>query len=731
MPGPNNKKRKSDKDVKASPSKKTKLSGKQSKKSAASTSKKTTPSKVQASKLKKVSQKSTKSPQKAKASEKSTRKAVPAKSKVQSKQSKKKETTKKTDKSTAVKKNDKAAKSTVTRGKLSTAVKSKTQSAASKAKEKALKLQKLKKPDIKKPKVVPSQQKLEKPKKQVVSQKVEKKDKSKPNPKDRVAENPAKKRKATEEEENDESPRKRRIITPNKKYADFEVGMSPRVSELRAFLQDKRKSTPDDSPTKRALVSEKPSPKPSAAKKSPAVKEKDGKDDEDIKVIKTSEMKPAEKLLKKLQKKLEKEARAASVFKPKEDKDKTKITKVVTYNKPKTKISSLPIKSLAQSPKLPRIPKNPITTSKSASKETPKNKEKKVAKVIPRVQPTPEKIVKPKKIKEMKREERSIQVKLAHQKNIKQKDDQKCWVTGIDTFPSGEVIMVDMANKKIKLFNKTLDECLSHVKLDTIPQDISVSPVDASSAYFTKPFSKEGIQKISMSDGKLTLKESFFTNGTNRGIKCTKSGILTSVQDGRYHDLDINCFKIDFLDYEGKSLKTVSVDQTGTRLFKLPLYFTTSNNDKQIIVSDCIRQNSYIVNLDLTGKIKFKYTGLLAPRGLTVDNNDNVFVTEWEQNNIYVLSPTGKRLQVLITDQECQDEGLDGLLKPYQLCFVPNEAHGQLIVSQEGSNTVKVFDISKLEKSDTEGSPKKEKAEPENSPKKQVAVNENEEKSTG
>lgn len=533
------------------------------------------------------------------------------------------------------------------------------------------------------------------------------------------------KRKNTVQEESTEAPRKRRMITPNKKFADYELDVpakrtitpnkkyadyetessSKRVSELRAFIQDKKKSPEPESPKspeKAVKAKTQPAKKTEETKATPA---------REIKVFKPSDMKPAEKLMKKLQKKLEKEAKSGSTPKPAENREKAKIkiTKVVTYNKPMSS-DEKEMRSIKATPKAKAVTAavkavTPSVTAKTPKQTSAKPNATKVAKATPKATPkskAPEKQrPKPKKIKELPRAERPIQAKLNCQKSIKSKDDNSelnCWITGIGVFPSGEIIMVDMTNRKIKLFSKDFD-FLSQVKLDTIPQDISVSPVNASDAYFTKPFSQEGIQKVSMSDGKLTLKESFRTNGTNRGITCTKGGILTSVQDGRYHDLDINHFKIDLLDYEGKVLQSVSTDLNGSRLFKLPLYFAVNNTGKQMIVADCIKHFSYIVSVDMTGKVKFKYEGigdnLVTPRGLTIDDDDNIYVTEWEGQNVYVLSPTGKRLQVLLTHHEVVADGLDGLQKPYQLCFYKQDDVKKLIVSQEGCNTVKVFEVFK------------------------------------
>lgn len=539
-----------------------------------------------------------------------------------------------------------------------------------------------------------------------------------------------KKRKADTKSAAEESPRKRRMITPNKKFADFELDVpakrtitpnkkyadyetnslpkSGKVSELRAFIQEKKstKSEPDQTPKaaekKKAAASTPASPAKAGKKET---KESDISLEEKIKVFKPSEMKPAEKLLKKLQKKLEKEAKGAATPTPPENREKAKIkiTKVVDYNKPMSsedvemkklakKVAAAKSKAKPVAVKPKPAPKTPVKANETAVEKvrvTPK-----VAKATPK--PPPEKVVKPKKIKDMKREERPIQAKFLCQKKVQLAGDVQCWITGISVFPSGEIIMVDMSNRKIKLFSKEF-EFLSKVALDAIPQDISVSAVDASCAYFTKPFSKEGIQKVNMSDGKLTLKEYFVTNGTNRGITCTKAGILTSVQDGRYHDVDINHFKIYLLDYTGNILQSVSTDTSGSRLFKLPLYFTVNGSGKQMIVADCIKQTSYILNVDMSGKIKFKYEGMngnpITPRGLTIDEEDNIYVTEWERNNIYVLSPAGKRLQMLFSHYELQQDKIDGLIKPYQLCWYKHEDQKRLIVSQESCNTIKVFKL--------------------------------------
>jgi len=579
-------------------------------------------------------------------------------------------------------------------------------------------------------------------KEDVAPKEEEPKDKKRKAEKTPTAEAPERKRrmitpnKKFEDFEVDAPSSSKRTITPNKRYADYETEMpssSKKVSELRAFIIDK-KGKPEEAKDK-----ETPKAKAKAAspkKAAPKVKVEEEKEDSESesdsedkpKVFKESEMKPAEKLMKKLQKKLEKEAKAVGVSSPPDNREKAKIkiTKVVEYSKTVTK-DDAEMKKLAKkvagTPKPKATPTPKQATAATAAQASDAGKTPK-AKATPKpgakpgaAKPQVEKVVKPKKMKELKREERPIQAQFLCQKTIKLNSDNKegkCWITGIGVFPSGEIILVDMANKKIKLFSAEF-AYLSQCQLDTIPQDISVSPVDASCAYFTKPFSKEGIQKVVMSDGKLTLKEFFTTNGTNRGIACMKTGILTSVQDGRYHDVDINHFKIYLLDYAGNILQSVSTDSNGSRLFKLPLYFTVSNSGKQIIVSDCIKQNSYVVSVDMSGKIYFKYEGnggeLITPRGLTIDDEDNIYITEWERNTVYMLNPAGKRIQTLFNHKELLADKLDGMTKPYQLCFYKTETTKKLIVSQESCDTVKVFRILKKEEAEAEAKAKAEELE--------------------
>lgn len=736
------KKRKgADKSKSATPAKKRKVETTKAKpaakKNTPKRSKAATP-KVTSTKVKKPDPKSktpakkTKTPVKAAASktQKSATKAskTPTKSPVKKQVKTKKEIPKKAAVQPKSQSKPKVAAS-VTRAKLDKAKTLKAKAAITKAKLKSTKT-------LPKGKVIKTQKPVVKKTVKPEEKKVDNKDtkEKKTITKNTPVKKPAaeeKKRKA-ESQDSSESSRKRRNITPNKKFADFELDVpakrtitpnkkyadyeteslpkSGKVSELRAFIQEKKTSKPEKEPTPKAEKKKTPVSTPKAGKDTTVSKESSTLE-EKIKVFKPSEMKPAEKLLKKLQKKLEKEAKGSAPATPQENREKAKIkiTKVVDYNKPLSS-EDVEMKKLAKKEKVAAAkakaatPIKPKQTPKALkSTDTVPQKPKatpttKVVKATPKTQQV-EKVVKPKKIKDMKREERPIQAKFVCQKLVQLPDDNQkvqCWVTGISVFPSGEIIMVDMSNRKIKLFSKDF-EFLSAVVLDAIPQDISVSPVNACSAYFTKPFSKEGIQKVIMSDGKLALKEFFVTNGTNRGITCTKAGILTSVQDGRYHDVDINHFKIYLLDYTGKVLQSVSTDPTGSRLFKLPLYFTVSSTGKQMIVADCIKQNSYVLSVDMDGKIKFKYEGLnnnpITPRGLTIDDNDNIYVTEWERNNVYILSPAGKRLQLLFSHLELQQEKVDGLIKPYQLCYYKFGEDKRLIVSQESCNTVKVFKL--------------------------------------
>ncbi|XP_013421553.1 tripartite motif-containing protein 2-like [Lingula anatina] len=116
--------------------------------------------------------------------------------------------------------------------------------------------------------------------------------------------------------------------------------------------------------------------------------------------------------------------------------------------------------------------------------------------------------------------------------------------------------------------------------------------------------------------------------------------------------------------------------------FQWPWYVTVLNNGN-IVVSDMNAKAVFI--LSPTGSLLHIYTGsrqnqLCKPRGVCVDQYDNIIIADYNTNKIHIISIDGEFVQLLAT-------GNDGLQKPLGLTI---NHDGDLTVSQHGG-MVKVF----------------------------------------
>jgi DNA-binding beta-propeller fold protein YncE len=76
---------------------------------------------------------------------------------------------------------------------------------------------------------------------------------------------------------------------------------------------------------------------------------------------------------------------------------------------------------------------------------------------------------------------------------------------------------------------------------------------------------------------------------------------------------------------------------------------------------------------------------LESPRGITTDNNNNVYVIGGDSDNVVVLSPDEQKHKVLVSDR-------DGIYLPSGIHC--DRASNQLLLTSKRSNTGLLYDIS-------------------------------------
>jgi DNA-binding beta-propeller fold protein YncE len=103
-------------------------------------------------------------------------------------------------------------------------------------------------------------------------------------------------------------------------------------------------------------------------------------------------------------------------------------------------------------------------------------------------------------------------------------------------------------------------------------------------------------------------------------------------------------------------------------------------NNKTQIVTCC----------DLHGTTQWEFNSehvLEEPRGISVDNDGNVYVVGYKSNNVVVISSDGQRHIQLLSSK-------DGLVNPYVLDY-DKSTNRLLVVNEE--HTIFLFDVTRRE----------------------------------
>ena len=213
--------------------------------------------------------------------------------------------------------------------------------------------------------------------------------------------------------------------------------------------------------------------------------------------------------------------------------------------------------------------------------------------------------------------------------NVKtDEDNSKCYITGITITPSGQRLVVDFNNRKVKLFSQDMT-FLSSVLVSGYPRDITM--VYDREAVVTV---EQSLVFLEVTDTQLrvkhTIKVSFYCYGTTHS-----NGKLFVTDSEKLHALDL------------RGTKLWSVGQSLFKsLFKNAQYVSSNSDGRWIAVTDYDKRTITILDTNngavITSRQLKNCYGL---RGVSVDMSDNIFVCA--ERNIVVLSSDLKNEYVL------------------------------------------------------------------------------------
>ena len=221
--------------------------------------------------------------------------------------------------------------------------------------------------------------------------------------------------------------------------------------------------------------------------------------------------------------------------------------------------------------------------------------------------------------------QRKINVKLAD-------DGLTPRITGLAVMATGEIVLCDVDNAKIKLVDSS-DVLQDSLKLNEKPWDISI--VDTKTVMVTLPKTKQ-LQYIEVFP-RLTPGRVLQLDKQSWGVQVTGDEIFTSCHNQPGEG------EVRILDLDGNLLQQLGINRDGSFLFTSPYYITVSLSEKKIFVSDSDGNSVTCMTMDNDVIYKYRDNEMRSSVGLYCDGGDNILVCGLDSNNVQVITTEGKK----------------------------------------------------------------------------------------
>ena len=182
--------------------------------------------------------------------------------------------------------------------------------------------------------------------------------------------------------------------------------------------------------------------------------------------------------------------------------------------------------------------------------------------------------------------------------------------------------------------------------LDLLSRPWDISVVDDTTAIITLPNNKQ-LQYIEVAP-RLKPGRSLLLDKKCWGVQVVGSNIyVTCHKGGLGGDGEVR-----ILDKNGNLRKRLGVKQDETFMFTAPLYPTVTARSDKIYVFDWDQRTVTCLNSDGTVIYQYKDPELSQPRGVCVDDEDNIIVCGWNSHNVHVVTAAGKKHSVILTSKD-------------------------------------------------------------------------------
>ena len=255
-----------------------------------------------------------------------------------------------------------------------------------------------------------------------------------------------------------------------------------------------------------------------------------------------------------------------------------------------------------------------------------------------------------------------MSVTARNQVNVKVQSDAKdVCITGSAFLPSGQLILCDGNNNKLKLLDENL-QMTESIDLPGTPWDIAV--VNQHQVIVTFPY-QQYLQFIEVTPS-LALGHTVDLGMQCWGVTVSRESIYISFSESGEG-------KIGIYDHTGKMKRIIDPcnGKDGNVLIKWPHYLAVSNDEKIFVSDESSTPTVYC--LENSGNVLYTISNPLFTdcRGISVDENENLLVCDWDRNKVFLITKDGKEVREFLTEK-------DGLSYPWTVSF--RRSDGTLVV---------------------------------------------------
>ena len=268
--------------------------------------------------------------------------------------------------------------------------------------------------------------------------------------------------------------------------------------------------------------------------------------------------------------------------------------------------------------------------------------------------------------------------RVRNQVNVKVPSDAKyaCF-TGSTFLPSGELILCDYTNKKLKLLDKNLQMKES---IDVPGEPWDVAPVNQHQVIVTFMW-QHYIHFIQVTPS-LALGHTVDLGMQCRGVTVSRENIYISFSESGGD-------KIGIYDLTGKKKRIIDPynGKDGKVLIKWPNYIAVSNDEKIFVSGYDIQSSTPTVYcLESSGNVLYTVSNPLFKdcSGISVDENENLLVCDQYSHKVFLITQDGKEVRGFLTEK-------DGVYLPYTVSF--RRSDGTLVVGGYHNNNILVFTL--------------------------------------